>query len=94
MVALVFKHIEECEALEKKRYNEKLAADRSALFSGAAPVKVEFTQFPNGRPGPSTGATGENLPEIDDDPEVARELAMLQQGNRDIVRLFMLLVSS
>ncbi len=40
VVALVFKHIEEVEQLEKKRIADKLAVDRSALFAGAAPVKI------------------------------------------------------
>lgn len=42
---LVFKHIEEVEVLEKKRYNDKLATDRSALFAGAAPVKIGSFYF-------------------------------------------------
>lgn len=35
VVELVFKHIEECEALEKKRYTGKNAEARVELFSGA-----------------------------------------------------------
>ena len=34
MVELVFKHIEECEALEKKRYAGKNTEARVELFSG------------------------------------------------------------
>lgn len=112
IVTLVFQHIEELEVLEKKRYNDKVANDRSALFAGAAPVKIgrmnvrgrsggtdeglrpwltqccqtspwiEMTQF-NGRP---AAPTQSQLPDIDEgDPETARDLAMLQEGNRDIV---------
>lgn len=40
VIELVFKHIEECEVLEKKRFAEKLVTDRSVLFSGAASVKL------------------------------------------------------
>ena len=34
MVELVFKHIEECEAIEKRRYNGKQTEARVELFSG------------------------------------------------------------
>ena len=36
-VDLVFLHIEQCEALEKRRANGKQAAKRAELFSGASP---------------------------------------------------------
>jgi len=37
IVNLVFKHIEECEMLEKKRFSDKVANERKKLF--ASPTK-------------------------------------------------------
>ena len=40
IISLVHKHIEEIEQLEKKRVMDKMGTERSALFDGAAPVKI------------------------------------------------------
>ena len=40
IVNLVFKHIEECEMLEKKRFSDKVANERKKLF--ASPTKGFF----------------------------------------------------
>ncbi len=40
IVNLVFKHIEECEMLEKKRFSDKVANERKKLFT--SPTKGLF----------------------------------------------------
>jgi SYP7 family syntaxin len=77
IVGLVFKHIEECENLEKKRFADKLNADRGALLTGAA-VKIDMVN--------TSGPTATDLPDIDadPDPEVTRGLQQLHEGDHKI----------
>lgn len=77
----MFKHIEEVEQLEKKRYSDKLSTDRGALFAGAAEGR-QMTTF-NGRPNVPPPASSD-LPDIDADPEVTEGLQALDRGNKDI----------
>lgn len=83
-VELVFKHIEELEQLEKKRYQDKTSQDRAALFDGAAgSSKMDFVSFGDSKPtGKSQMPPG--LPDIDDDPETSAGLQQLQTNNKDL----------
>ncbi|KAI9032301.1 hypothetical protein DFJ74DRAFT_754144 [Hyaloraphidium curvatum] len=42
IVQLVWSHIEECEALEKKRVTEKVSGERTILLSGGAPGRHDL----------------------------------------------------
>eukprot|EP00158_Paraphelidium_tribonemae_P002089 Partr_v1_DN25113_c0_g1_i2_m76941 putative NA len=85
IVSLVQKHIEECENLEKKRFNDKVQSERSALMGGGTSVKIEMTNFGGGKPAPSAGnGTDSQLPDIDNDPEVTSGLQALAAGNQDL----------
>jgi hypothetical protein len=83
IVELVFKHVEEIEAQEKRRYaGEGVAGpERSALLSGAGGgmgmrVNIKASEL---------SAPTSILPSIDDDPEVSGGLMQLQDTNKQIV---------
>ncbi|KAJ3369842.1 hypothetical protein GGF31_004914 [Allomyces arbusculus] len=98
IVKLCQSHLEECENLDKARFNDKMAADRVNLFSGgttpgASPSKLNFGQFnKTGAVNPSSalggGALGgsptSNAPAELPDIEVAEDLALIRQRNMDI----------
>jgi len=74
LVELVFKHIEECEALERRRYGTKTTEARVELFSGgknAGPSSVTATRVPTG---------GTELPDL----ETAEGLKQLQRKDQQI----------
>lgn len=94
VVELVFKHIEECELQEKKRYTSKNSEARVELFSGGG--KVTLGTVPSGRggytsceggggssggAGPSS-AGGTELPDIDADTQ--QGLQLLERKNEAI----------
>lgn len=81
IISLAQKHIEELEALEKKRFTEKMSSDRSALMSGAISIKIDPTLAKISSDNPFIS----NLPPIDDEPEVTEGLKMLQGLNQDLV---------
>ena len=95
VVQLVFKHIEELEALEKKRFTDKLASDRSALFAGAAVANIKIGTINDVKESKSDlcvdmsekGKYDSSLPDIDPDPETAQDLMMLKDRNQEIVRM-------
>ena len=76
------KHIEELEALEKKRFTDKLGSERSALMAGAVSIKIDPSlSVKNQQDNPYST----DLPPIDDDPDVTEGLKMLQGQNQDLV---------
>jgi hypothetical protein len=72
--------------MEKKRFTDKAASDRNALFQGAVNVKIDMVNFSN-KPGEGQGNFSSGLPPIDTDPEVSGGLQQLERGNRDLVSL-------
>jgi hypothetical protein len=73
------------EALEKKRFTDKINSERSALMSGAVSIKMDPSITAAVR-NHSSDPYASDLPPIDDDPDVAEGLKMLQGQNQDIVR--------
>lgn len=63
IVKLCYQHLEECENLDKARFNDKMAGDRVNLFSGggvspsSGPSRLDFNKFKAGGPG-APGAPG------------------------------------
>ncbi|KXS20174.1 hypothetical protein M427DRAFT_94601 [Gonapodya prolifera JEL478] len=88
IVDLVFKHIEECETLEKKRFNDKVSGERVTLMTGAGAGAITGgSRIPaSGSTGPAGDGNGgprsdpfldSDLPDID----VAEDLKMIQANN-------------
>ena len=91
VVELVFKHIEECELQEKKRYTSKNSEARVELFagSGRGVALGSASTYPSatgsGGAGPSGGGGGgggSSLPEIDS--ETQEGLQLLERKNHAI----------
>jgi len=88
VVELVFKHIEECELQEKKRYASKNSDARVELFagSGRGVALGATTTYPSGagRSGDATPSAycGSSLPEID--AETQEGLQLLERKNKAI----------
>ena len=88
VVELVFKHIEECEMQEKKRYTSKNSEARVELFAGSGrgialgSVATYPSGVSGGGAGPSCSAGGSSLPEID--TETQEGLQVLERKNQAI----------
>jgi len=80
VVELVFKHIEECELQEKKRYAAKNSEVRVELFSGGARGVLGTTCTTSSTAGSSSSAGGTELPDI----ETQQGLMQLQRKNEQI----------
>ena len=83
IVDLVKKHVEELEQLEKKRFNDKLQTERSALL-GAGGATGGSYKIDMGRL--TDSVVKGSLPSIDqeDDEEVSAGLVQLRENQRDI----------
>ncbi|KAI9189598.1 hypothetical protein H9P43_001031 [Blastocladiella emersonii ATCC 22665] len=97
IVQLCNQHLEECENLDRARFNDKLAGDRANLFvssgiGGATSPSsaLKFNKFAAGAssvspgmapPGPGGASSGSQ--ELPD-IEVAEDLALIRQRNMDI----------
>lgn len=84
VITLAQKHIEELEMMEKKRFNDKVNSERSALMSGAISIKIDPTAAALSRNNNSSNYTSD-LPPIDDDPEITSGLKDLNAQNNDLV---------
>ncbi|KAL7753703.1 hypothetical protein RI367_000634 [Sorochytrium milnesiophthora] len=93
IVKLCHQHLEECENLDKARFNEKMAGDRVNLFSSGVSQhssKLDFSKFkspgaagpmsPGGTPGAGMQVNKDELPDI----EVQEDLALIRQRNIDL----------
>jgi len=80
VVELVFKHIEECELQEKKRYAAKNSEVRVELFSGGARGVLGTTCTTSSTAGSISSAGGTELPDI----ETQQGLMQLQRKNEQI----------
>ncbi|KAJ3340020.1 hypothetical protein HDU93_007569 [Gonapodya sp. JEL0774] len=92
IVDLVFKHLEECETLEKKRFNDKVSGERTALLTGGGVAGSRGGAEMRHRQGAGLGASAvdsapngprsdpfldSDLPDID----VGEDLKMIQANN-------------
>jgi SYP7 family syntaxin len=84
VVELIFKHIDECELQEKKRYTSKNSEARTELFAGSgrgvALGPAGSSNYPScSGAGPSSSMGGSALPEIDS--ETQEGLQLLERKN-------------
>jgi len=86
IVNLVFKHIEECEMLEKKRFSDKVANERKKLF--ASPTKENAGAANNMVSGNPFGGAGEEKdPYMDtnlEDFDIDEDLIQIKMTNQEI----------
>ncbi|ORX83536.1 hypothetical protein BCR32DRAFT_266912, partial [Anaeromyces robustus] len=82
IVSLVFKHIEECEMLEKKRFSDKAANDRKKLLSSPARETSGTPNFSS-----PTSPFQEKDPYMDtelDDFDIEEDLIQIKKTNQEI----------
>ncbi|ORX45382.1 hypothetical protein BCR36DRAFT_299744 [Piromyces finnis] len=90
IVDLVFKHIEECEMLEKKRFSDKITSDRKKLFASPTKENGNGTLSSNPFAVQSTNpfATNEEKdPYMDtnlDDFNIEEDLVQIKLNNQEI----------
>jgi len=85
IVNLVFKHIEECEMLEKKRFSDKVANERKKLF--ASPTKESGGGTNNLVAGNPFGTEGDKDPYMDtnlEDFDIDEDLMQIKMTNQEI----------